>query len=81
MTRSAATAAAFVSAIAFPWPATVALALGVALFEPLVPLAVGIFVDALRYSGGWPLATIAGALATAAAYLVRSWLKASIIGA
>lgn len=71
------------SAVFFPWPLTAFLALGVAPFEPLVPLAAGILVDTLYYSsssGSLPLFTIYGALATALAFFVRSRLKTGIIG-
>jgi hypothetical protein len=44
------TIAAFVSAVLFPWPLTALLSVGAAYFEPLVPLAVGIFADTLYYA-------------------------------
>lgn len=83
MIRPLGTLLTFVSAIFFPWPLTACLALGLAIFEPLVPLAAGIFVDTIYYSshaGLLPLFTLYGALATALAFFVRSRLKTGIIG-
>jgi hypothetical protein len=68
----------FLSALFFPWPLTACLALGMALFEPLLPLAVGLFADTLYYfphGGGLPFFTCAGALVTVGAFFVRSRLK------
>lgn len=73
---------ALVSTILFPWPLTAFLALLASLYEPLVPLAVGLFADTLYYTpyaGTLPLFTFYGALATFLAFVVRSRLKASII--
>jgi hypothetical protein len=71
----------FVSVIFFPWPFTALLALVSSLIEPLVPLAVGMFADTLYYtpSVGLPFFTLAGAVATTIALLVRSRLRASTI--
>lgn len=72
----------FISTVLFPWPLTVLLALAVSLFEPLVPLAAGLFADTLYYvpqSGIVPTFTLYGALVTAVALFVRSRLKTSII--
>lgn len=83
MIRRIGTPLAFLSAIFFPWPLTVCIALGVALFEPLLPLAVGLFVDVLYFvphGFSLPLFTLGGALVTVAALLVRSRLQAGIIG-
>lgn len=83
MMRGTLTVLSFISTVFFPWPLTVVLALGVSFFEPLVPLAVGIFADTLYYtpfSGTLPMFAIYGALATALAFFVRSRLKAGIIG-
>lgn len=76
------TVATFLSALLFPWPLTAALAIVTSFFEPLVPLAVGIFADALYYSpasGGLPMSTIYGLSMSLLAILVRRWLSASII--
>lgn len=73
----------FVSAALFPWPLTAFLALALSFSEPLLPLAAGLFVDVLYYAPhaqALPLFTLSGALATVSAFLVRSRLKASIIG-
>ena len=83
MTRGLLTLLTFVSTVFFPWPLTVLLALGLSLFEPLVPLAAGIFADTLYYApqaGALPLFTVYGALVTALAFFVRSRLKTGIIG-
>ena len=72
----------FVSVICFPWPFTALLALVSSLIEPLVPLAVGMFADTLYYApsaGAWPFFTLAGAVATTIALLVRSRLRTSSI--
>ncbi len=66
---------AVVSAFLFPWPLTLVLALISAISEPLVPLAVGMLIDTLYYSGGWPLGTILGALATSIALFIHSRLR------
>ena len=83
MMPQAGTILTFLSALFFPWPLTACLALGMALFEPLVPLAVGLFVDTLYYlphGGSMPTFTLVGALVTLGAFFVRSRLKTSIIG-
>lgn len=82
MMRGTLTLAPFLSAILFPWPLTVLLALAASFFEPLVPLAAGLFVDTLYYapqSGALPLSTFYGALATTLAFLVRARLKTGIM--
>ncbi len=75
--------AALLSPLFFPWPFVALVALGMALFEPLVPLATGLCIDALYYvpQTGWlPIGTIAGGAATMVAFLVRSRLKTDSIG-
>ena len=71
------------SVVLFPWPLTASLVLGIALFEPFVPLIVGLLFDIFYYvphEGIVPLATVYGAFATVLALFVRSRLKTSIIG-
>lgn len=83
MNRLLGVLAAGVSAALFPWPLTGALALVVATFEPWTPLAVGILSDTLYYApqaDRVPLGVLCGAVATAGAFLVRSRLKAGMIG-
>lgn len=83
MIRGLFTLLSFISVILFPWLLTVLLTLGVSIFEPLVPLAIGIFADTLYYTpqaGALPLFTIYGAIVTALSFFVRSQLKTSIIG-
>lgn len=83
MIRGMLTVLTFISAVLFPWPLMVILALVTSFFEPFVPLAVGLFADTLYYApqaGALPLFTLYGALATGLAFFVRSRLKASIIG-
>ena len=80
MMRGILTIASFVSVIFFPWPLTALLALAVSVLEPLVPLAVGLFADALYYTpsaGTLPLATLSGVAATTLMLFVRSRLRAS----
>lgn len=80
--RNGAIILSFASAILFPWPLTAFLALALALFEPFMPLALGIFADTLYYSHQGtllPLATLFGALGSALAFFVRSRLKTRIM--
>jgi len=81
MIRGTLTILSFVSTVFFPWSFTMLLTLGASFFEPLVPLAVGLFADTLYYapqSGGLPVFTLYGALITVLAFFVRSRLKGSI---
>lgn len=83
MIRGTLTLVSFISTVFFPWPLTAILAIGASVFEPLIPLSVGIFADTLYYAplpGSLPVFTLYGALATALAFVVRSRLKTSIIG-
>ncbi|MEK7554024.1 MAG: hypothetical protein AAB517_01510 [Patescibacteria group bacterium] len=82
MMRGTLTILTFVSTVLFPWSLTALLALVASAFEPLVPLAIGIFADTLYYapfSGALPVFSLYGALATTLAFFVRSRLKTSII--
>lgn len=82
MMRVIGTFATCFSVLFFPWPLTVCLALGMALFEPLVPFAAGLFADTIYYAppgNGAPFFTIAGALVTALSFFVRSRLKTGSI--
>ena len=82
MMRKVGTLSALLSVVFFPWPLTAVLALGVAFFEPWVPLAAGLCADALYYApqgGGMPLFTLTGAFVTALSFSVRSRLKTDII--
>ena len=82
MMRGVLTVLAFVSVVAFPWPLSVLLALLAAGFEPLVPLAVGLFADTLYYAPSAeaiPVFTLGGAVVTILALLVRSQLRTGII--
>ncbi|MCR4334079.1 MAG: hypothetical protein NUV60_03675 [Patescibacteria group bacterium] len=72
----------FVSVILFPWPLSALLAVGASFFEPLVPLAVGLFADALYFVphvGAWPVYSAWGLILTATALFVRGRLSTSII--
>jgi len=83
MIRVAAIVLSFLSAIFFPWHITVALALGLAYWEPLVPLAVGIFIDSLHYTPhayAYPFFTVWGAVISIGILFVRSRLRTGIIG-
>ena len=82
MMRKIGTLLTFLSAMFFPWPLTACIALGMALLEPWVPFAAGLFTDTLYYvphGGSLPLFTISLALVTGAVFFVRSRLKAGII--
>lgn len=71
--------AAFISVIFLPWLVTACLAVALAAFEPLVPIAIGIFADALYmpYGSFLPISTLLGAGVALVAFLVRSQLKTS----
>ena len=78
MMRGLITLFTFVSALFFPWPLTALLAVIATATEPLVPLALGIFVDTLYYvpsASFLPLSTLLGALVTALAFFVHSRLR------
>ena len=82
MIRGTLTILSFISTLLFPWPLTVILALATSIFDPLVPLAIGLFADTLYYvphAGTIPLFTLYGALATIAVFFVRSRLQTSTI--
>lgn len=82
MMRRLGTLFIFFSALFFPWPLTACLALAISLFEPWVPVAVGLFVDTLFYvphGASIPLYTLSGALVTIVSFFVRSRLKTSSI--
>jgi hypothetical protein len=69
---------AFVSAVLFPWPLTGLLSFAIAPFEPLVPLALGLVLDALYFAPEakvLPLFTLCGGVITIVAYLVRKRLR------
>lgn len=73
---------AFVSVVLFPWPLWTVVALMLGALDPIVPLAVGIFADALYYAPNLsvlPVFTLFGAVAAATSFFVRSRLKASIM--
>lgn len=83
MTRHALLISAFLAPLYAPIGFAVVLALSAALFFPLAPLAVGLFVDALYFNAAantLPLYTLLGAVASALALLVRSYGRARIIG-
>jgi len=82
MIRRLLTISTFISVVLFPWPLTALLAIITAFFEPLIPLAAGLFADTLYYvpqGGGLPLYTLFGVLATIIAFFVRSRLSTGII--
>lgn len=83
MMRGILTLTTLISVVLFPWPLAVLLAIAASFLEPLVPLAAGIFADTLYYAPQaemLPVFTLWGVAVTIAAFLVRGWLKASIIG-
>jgi len=82
MIRGALTLGLFIFSVFLPWPLTAVFVLAFSPFEPLLPLAVGLFIDTLYYAphaGALPLFTLYGAVATAIAFFVRSRLKVGII--
>ena len=77
MIRGVLTIAPFVSAFFFPWPLTVLLALAAAVYEPLVPLGAGLFLDTLYFApetGSWPLFTLGGLFITGLTLFLRTRL-------
>jgi hypothetical protein len=82
MIRHAGMIVTFLSALFFPWQLTAFLALIMAMYEPWVPVAVGLFVDTLYYvphGSVMPIFTISGVLVTALSFFVRSRLKTGSI--
>lgn len=77
------TLATFVSAVLFPWPLTALLACLTAFFEPLVPLAAGLFADTLYYAPGastLPVFTLYGLGLSVIVVFVRSRMRTGTIG-
>lgn len=73
----------FISVMLFPWPLSVLFALVASFFEPLVPLAAGLFADTLYsapHAGVLPIFTFYGLGLSIIAVFVRSRLSAGIIG-
>lgn len=76
------TIATFISAVLFPWPLTALLAVVSSFFEPLVPLAVGLFADTLYAApsvGALPIFTLYGLAVSIIAVFVRSRMRTSTI--
>lgn len=83
MMRAVLTIATLLSVVFFPWKFAAALALIVAIMEPLVPLSAGILADVLYYAPQAhtaPLFTVYGAVCTVIALALRNRIRASIIG-
>lgn len=70
------------SVIFLPWVCTALLAIVSALSLPLLPLAAGILFDVLYWTprASFPIASVLGAVVSAAAFLVRMRFRAGIIG-
>lgn len=82
MMRALLIGTAFISVVLFPWSLTVVLALASSFFEPLMPLAIGIFSDTLYYvpqAYAVPVYTLYGAGLTSMLFFVRSRLRAGSI--
>lgn len=83
MLRGIGTVLCFVSALFFPLPLTLLLSLVVGVREPLIPFAIGLFVDTLSYTPSLhtlPFATLLGAGASVALVMLRARLRTSSIG-
>lgn len=79
------TIATFISAVLFPWPLTALLAILTSFFEPLVPLAAGLFADTLYWvpkvkAGAWPVFTLYGLVLSSIVIFVRSRMRTGTIG-
>lgn len=84
MIRAAFLLAACLAPFFFPLPLTLALALFAGLLFPLAPLATGLILDALYFAPGayaLPLYTVLGVIAALAVFLVRRFVKTSIMPA
>ncbi len=71
-----------VSLVFFPWPLTILLTLLSAVYEPLMPLSIGLLADMLYYTGGagqLPMAAVGGLVGSIAAFFVRSRMRTGII--
>lgn len=67
-----------VSSLYLPWQCTAVLAIVAGMWDPIVPLAAGILIDtlyAVPTAHVYPLASLAGAAATALLFLVRRQLR------
>lgn len=76
------TISTFISVVLFPWPLTTILALITSFFEPIVPLAAGLFTDTLYYTphaGSLPVFTLYGLGLSILSIFVRRKLRASSI--
>ncbi len=82
MIKGALTVAALLSVIALPWQFAAFFVLAAGTVVPLLPLACGLFLEALYWTPGAypvPIFALLGAVATFGLYLVRGRVKASII--
>lgn len=82
MIRQLGIVAAFLSVFLFPWQLWVGILFALSPFEPILPLAVGVFADTLYYAphgSFFPVYTLFGAGLTSIALFVRSRLKTSIM--
>lgn len=83
MIRILLTVIALIAPFLFPYPFTLVLSFAGALAFPVVGLLVGALVDLLYYvphPGIYPLATFTGVFIFVAAFFVRRFVKARIIG-
>ena len=80
MMRGTLTIFTFISVVLFPWPLSVALGVAAAFVEPFVPLAAGIFADALYLTPhAFPVFALGGAACSGLAFFVRSRLRTGIM--
>jgi hypothetical protein len=78
MTRAVFIILAALSVFAFPWQYAAVLIFVAALYLPPVGVALGVTYDALYYAHGWPIATIAGFIATIAAFFLARIIRSRI---
>lgn len=82
MIKGALTILALLSVVALPWQLATVIALAAGTMVPLMPLACGLFAEALYWTPRLsllPFFALSGALATTLLYFVRGRIKASII--
>lgn len=82
MIKGALTILALLSVIALPWQLSAVFILLAGTMVPLLPLACGLFAEALYWAPTLypvPVFALTGAFATLVLYIVRGRIKASII--
>ncbi|HVW71712.1 MAG TPA: hypothetical protein VHB93_01010 [Candidatus Paceibacterota bacterium] len=71
---------AAVSVLLFPWPYAIVLIFLASLYVPLIGISLGVIYDALYWAHGvgWPVATLAGAAGSIAAFFLARFLRSRL---